>query len=183
MACHCFNSCDAIWQFLSWPSLVLVMAYCHSVPNHYLNQWWLIVSLALRNQTQVKFRSKSYYYFHSRKQIWKCLLQNVGHFVQATIHQAVIMNYVVALYHCVLIGILMSANLKGSWNLIIEWLVNNLIKTLRPTQNGRHFAKDIFKCTFWNEKYSNFIVILLKFVSQGAVDNKWACRWVSARKM
>ena len=66
MACLCINSVrpsDAIWQFLSWPSLLLVMACCHSVPNHYLNQWWLIVNLTLRNQTSVKFRYE-YYCFH-----------------------------------------------------------------------------------------------------------------------
>ena len=43
---------------------------------------------------------------------------------------------------------------------------------LSPGQNGRHFADDIFKCIFMNEKFGILIPISLKFVSKGPIDNK-----------
>ena len=45
------------------------------------------------------------------------------------------------------------------------------VNTLRPTQNGRHFADDILKCIFLNEKVWIPIEISLKFVSKGPIDN------------
>ena len=41
------------------------------------------------------------------------------------------------------------------------------VNTLRPRQNGRHFADDILKCIFLNEKVWIPIEISLKFVSKG----------------
>ena len=43
--------------------------------------------------------------------------------------------------------------------------------TLRPTQNGRHFADGIFKCFFLNENVWISIDILLKFVPKGPINN------------
>ena len=46
-----------------------------------------------------------------------------------------------------------------------------LFKTLRPRQNGRHFADDIFKCIFLNENVWIPIEISLKFVPKGPITN------------
>ena len=43
--------------------------------------------------------------------------------------------------------------------------------TLRPRQNGRHFADDIFKCILLNENVSIAIKISLKFVPKGPINN------------
>ena len=43
--------------------------------------------------------------------------------------------------------------------------------TLRPRQNGCHFADDIFKCIFLNENIWILIKISLKFVHQGQINN------------
>ena len=45
------------------------------------------------------------------------------------------------------------------------------INTLRPRQNGRHFADDILKCIFWNENVTIPIEISLKSVPKGPIDN------------
>ena len=45
------------------------------------------------------------------------------------------------------------------------------INTLRPRQNGRHFADDIFKCIFLNENVWIPIKISLKFVPKGPIIN------------
>ena len=47
------------------------------------------------------------------------------------------------------------------------WPVN----TLRPRQNVRHFADDIFKCIFFNENVWIPIKISLKFVPKGPINN------------
>ena len=41
--------------------------------------------------------------------------------------------------------------------------------TLRPRQNGRHFADDILKCIFLNENVLNSIKISLKFIPKGPI--------------
>ena len=46
-----------------------------------------------------------------------------------------------------------------------------LVNTLRPRQNGCHFADDIFKCIFLNENVSIAIKISLKFVPKGPINN------------
>ena len=45
------------------------------------------------------------------------------------------------------------------------------VNTLRPRQNGRHFADDIFKCIFLNENAWIAITISLNFVPKGPINN------------
>ena len=49
----------------------------------------------------------------------------------------------------------------------VGWLLN----TLRPRQNGRHFADDIFKCIFLNENVWISLKISLKFVPKIRINN------------
>ena len=49
-----------------------------------------------------------------------------------------------------------------------------------PAQNTRHFADDIFKCSFKNEKFCISIRISLKFIPRGPIDNKSALVQVMA---
>ena len=46
-----------------------------------------------------------------------------------------------------------------------------LFNTLRPRQNGRHFANDIFKCIVLNENVWISIKISLRFVPKGPIIN------------
>ena len=48
------------------------------------------------------------------------------------------------------------------------------INTLRPRQNGCHFADDMFKCIFLNENVWIPIEISLKFVPKGSINNNLA---------
>ena len=50
-------------------------------------------------------------------------------------------------------------------------MIYHLVNTLRPRQNWRHFADDIFKCIFLNENVWIPIKISLKFVPQGPINN------------
>ena len=62
-------------------------------------------------------------------------------------------------------------------NYHLEWCVRRHLhimtqplNTLRPRQNGRHFADDIFKCIFLNENVWIPIKFSLKFVPQGSIN-------------
>ena len=48
---------------------------------------------------------------------------------------------------------------------------NNYLNLLRPSQNGRHFADDIFKCIFLDENVWIRIKISLKFITKGPINN------------
>ena len=50
------------------------------------------------------------------------------------------------------------------------WPKYRLLNTLRPRQNGRHFADDIFKRIFFNENVWILLKISLKFVSKGPIN-------------
>ena len=59
-----------------------------------------------------------------------------------------------------------------------QLLVENLLTirpithySLRPRQNGCHFADDIFKCIFLNENVRISIKISLNFVPKGSINN------------
>ena len=45
------------------------------------------------------------------------------------------------------------------------------INTLRPRQNGCHFADDVFKCIFLNEDIRIALKISLKFVPKVRINN------------
>ena len=45
------------------------------------------------------------------------------------------------------------------------------VNTMRPRQNGRDFADDIFKCVFLGEIVWFSIIISLNFVPKGPIDN------------
>ena len=64
------------------------------------------------------------------------------------------------------------------WLFLYQWSNSNIgdktrwtLNSLRPRQNGRHFADDIFKCIFFNENVWIFIKISLKFVPRGPINN------------
>ena len=52
---------------------------------------------------------------------------------------------------------------------VSEWVIK--FNTLRPRQNGRHFADDTFKCIFFYENVGISIKISLKFVPKGPINN------------
>ena len=52
--------------------------------------------------------------------------------------------------------------------------------TLRPRQNGRHFADDSFKCIFLNENVWILLQISLKFVPMGSINTFPSLVWIMA---
>ena len=57
------------------------------------------------------------------------------------------------------------------WLVTLYIIVFIQVNTLRPRQNGHHFADDIFKCIFLNENVWILIKISLKFVPKGPINN------------
>ena len=64
----------------------------------------------------------------------------------------------------------LSHYLNWCW-LIVNWTSDNKFNILRPRQNGRHFADDMFKCTFVNKNVWILIEISLTFVHKGSINN------------
>ena len=66
---------------------------------------------------------------------------------------------------------------KSIWNWVtLSWSISvggslGYVNTLRPRQNGRHFADDIFKCIFPNENIWISIQFSPKFVPKGPINN------------
>ena len=56
---------------------------------------------------------------------------------------------------------------------IAKWIQSKNL-TLRPKQNGHHFANSILKCIFLKEKFYTWICFSLKFVSKGLIEVKSA---------
>ena len=59
---------------------------------------------------------------------------------------------------------------RSLWKAVILFRGKELINTLRPRQNGRHFADDTFKRIFLNETFRISIKISLKFVPKGPIN-------------
>ena len=78
-------------------------------------------------------------------------------------------------YNMLLSVVLQQGNLLKIW----LWTKSNpcpnfwmpLVNTLRPRQNGRRFADDMFKRIFLNENVRILIKISLKFVPKGPINN------------
>ena len=54
------------------------------------------------------------------------------------------------------------------------------VNTLRPRQDGRHFADDVFTCIFFNENCCILIKFSLKYVRKGPIDNNPALVQITA---
>ena len=55
-----------------------------------------------------------------------------------------------------------------------------MVQLIPPWKNGCHFADDILKCIFINEKFCILIKISFKFVPRVLIDNKVALVQVMA---
>ena len=53
-------------------------------------------------------------------------------------------------------------------------MARSTFNTLRPRQDGRHFADDSFTCIFFNENCCIWIKFSLKYISKGPIDNNRA---------
>ena len=59
------------------------------------------------------------------------------------------------------------------WHIFKTYLAE-FLNTLRPRQDGRHFADDSFTCVFFNENCCILIKFSLKYIRKGAINNNRA---------
>ena len=66
----------------------------------------------------------------------------------------------------------------SQWRIWMRWVSikphEDIINSSPPGQNGRHFADNVFRCIFVNEKFFIMIKFSLKFVPKGQIDNNTA---------
>ena len=60
---------------------------------------------------------------------------------------------------------------EKAWNMAAILYQSHCVNSLRPRQNGRHLADDMFKCIFLNENVWIPIAISLKFVPKVPINN------------
>ena len=138
-----------------------------SAPSHYLNQLWNIVNWTLRNKLQWNFNRNSYIFIQRNRfenVVWKTAAICLG------------LNVLTEIDHVSEgIGVWISGFIHiNRWDALSDPCPNfdvDLVHTLRPRQNGRHFADDIFKWVFVNQNVWIPIKISLKFVPKGPINN------------
>ena len=96
-------------------------------------------------------------------------------------------NGCIWMWRCLFIGpSRMTRSLLPLWPWWIEprpWLgcdFHEWLNSSSPGQIGRHFADDIFRCIFGNEKFCILIKISLKFVPKSLIDNIPALVYIMA---
>ena len=65
----------------------------------------------------------------------------------------------------------LSATAVTQVHLLAMEYCSRALNTLRPRQDGRHFADDIFTCIFFNENCCILNKFSLKYVRKGPIDN------------
>ena len=88
--------------------------------------------------------------------------------------QNALAEFIMNKYHCVgnvIFATAIKLALKCLCVCYLTAVVAGLFNTLRPRQNWRHFADDIFKCILLNENALIAIKISLKFVPKGPINN------------
>ena len=117
--------------------------------SHYLNQCWIVywrmyASLGLNELTMFVQCKKWLNLWHIKWVGVSCM----GSFVVSQFQLEMVFSKWQVTFSC------------GQW-----------VNTLRPRQNGRHFADAIFKCIFLNKNVSISIKISLNFVLKCSINN------------
>ena len=96
---------------------------------------------------------------------------------KANRHRICILAFNGGVAYYFLISLVARSLTASKWPSVCVWHVDlpepvyTRVNTLRPRQNGRHFADDIFKCIFLNENDWIPIEISPKFVPKGPINN------------
>ena len=118
------------------------------------------------------------YQLHS----WEQTLVNVIIFFQENAFQSIVCKTVAIFFRpkCVIMAVFF-AGFHWSNSIISNcWQDPIGYKTLTPRQNGCHFADSISKFSFLYENYCIVILISLKFVLKGVINNKPALAQIMA---
>ena len=127
-----------------------LIARCLVAPHHYLNQCWLIVSKVLWYSSEGDFTRVSL-----KITYLKLHLNPPGAGELKIRHEDDSLNNSwqdnMPCSNQACIGLIHWGRVRFIWHYLIRQGL--LLNTLRPRQNGRHFAAAIFKCIFVSETY------------------------------
>ena len=73
--------------------------------------------------------------------------------------------------HMVFAGLIISSLSVKNYDTSPTYSKVTYLNSSPPGQNGLHYADDIFRCLFLNEKFCILIKILMKFVPKGPINN------------
>ena len=133
------------------------------MPNHYLNQFWVIVNRILWNKLQRNLNRNTKLFIHENAfESVVCKMAAIlsrGRWVNNVSH-----TQILHVVFCEPNTIIQCHHYMMKWASIF-------INTLSLRQNGRHFADDTLKPIFLNENVRISIKISLKFVPKGPINN------------
>ena len=111
-------------------------------PSHYLRQCWLIINVVL----------------------WQLL---------AISHEVIKMPNARGDSRCKITSTCLRSQWvkRKIWHEVWGCEQKHFFNSSPPGQNGRHFAVDIFRCIFPNEKFCILIKMSLKYVPKGPINN------------
>ena len=134
----------------------------------------------------LSFKSYVYIYIYIYMCVCVCytlIAQNTGKCSfkwDIWVRKKIVMKWMYETLCGILIQLLQNIMLKTSvkWTVVMcghafqGYAINaNVLNTLRPRQNGRYFPDDIFKRIFLYENVLISIIISLKFVPMGPINN------------
>ena len=134
------------------------MACCLAVTKSLSNQCWNVVNWNLSNKLPWNSNKNSYIFIKENTfEMVICQIASILSWPQYYNHGLT------------LICIRYRRLPLNRASLYMQWYI--CIITLRPRQDGRHFAADIVICIFFNENFRTLNKILLKYVSKGLFNN------------
>ena len=152
------NVTGPYWYDMS--TLVQVMAWCRQATSHYLSQCWPR-SMSPNGVARPQW-------VNSNK---SCGTKFINSLNVTTFKYAQLKSYDTKIINSLNVTTFKHAQFKSCNTKFINSMNNTTFNTLRPRQNGRHFADAIFKRIFVNENIWIPIKISLKFVPKGSINN------------
>ena len=153
--------------------------HCYQATSDYLNQCWhSSISPYVITQWSIRGGKNSCHF----ADIFKYIFLNENYHIFSQISPRYVPKGPIS-YNSTLIwgnGLALKRQKAITWSNgdPIHWCIHMstghnvlTLNTLRPRQNGCHFADDIFKCIFLNENVWIPVKISLKFVPKGPINN------------
>ena len=130
------------------------------MPSHFLNQCWVIANWTLRNRLQWNFSRNTKFFMN------EYATENITCKTAAICPGGDELTW----------KLCNIDKICGQYAVIPGQVINHVgfhraFNSLRPRQNGRYSADDIFKCIFLKENVWIPTIISLKFVPKGPINN------------
>ena len=180
-SCVVLRSCGSLLVFILWTTACNVLSYCmdsNKKCNDCMTSW-------LYNTRAENIKISYFWTFPQGT--------NLAEVFMAQFHGILSCMMVTMACKCILLHYSHACDdhcySYCSNALLTRLLSSTPINSSLPGQYGRRFADDLFRGNFVNERFCNLILISLKFIPMGTIDNKaalvqvMAWRWIGNKPL